>query len=112
MLGPVGRLADRQRQRFGQEPHAHDVRAGVAVAEFSRQGQAEQRFVVGLRHFQQGPVALAVHAAQVLHHALHLRARVGVETVVVHGWIRGGPLHGDSGARLSGNSQDCRRYRF
>jgi hypothetical protein len=108
----IGGFTDRQRQRLGQETHAHDVRTGVAVAEFGRQGQPEQRFVVGLRDLLQRLVALAVHAAQVLHQSFHLRAGIGVETVVVHGRVRGGPQHGDDGRLQGGHEQDCCRYRF
>ena len=87
---PGDGLAGSQRQALGQEAHAHDVRAGVRVAELGRQGQAEQGFVVRLRHLQQRLIALAVQHAQVAHHALHLGGCCGVESVVVHAgaWLQ------------------------
>jgi hypothetical protein len=49
------------------------VHAGVVVAVLGGARQAQQRVVVRARHFLQRLVALAVHAAEVEHHALHLR---------------------------------------
>ena len=56
--------------------------AGVVVTELGGQGEAEQRVVVGPRHFLQRLVAFAVHAAEVLDHALHLRPGGGVEAAL------------------------------
>jgi hypothetical protein len=67
---------------------ANDVHAGVVVAQFGRRARRNSASWWALRHFLQGLVALAVHAAEVGHQSLHLavgRVREAVLAVVLGG---------------------------